>query len=173
MNVVSTVAVAISGVSGLASLPRITKTAGMNALIIDLCAQLWTLGILWLVSGPVRTMGWRAFVGAGLTGFLGLTALARLVGVPLIEKMGTSSILASAVWVPVTEVLIKMLPVTLVLVMAMKRTNARPSVLDVTMPGAWTGAARAARAGRCGAGRAGGVVWAVRPAAARASPTSP
>ncbi len=140
MNLVSTVALAISGVIVLASLPRITKMAGMHVFVLDLCAQLWTLGILWLVAGPVRTMNWRVFVGTGMTGFLGLTAIARLVGVPAIERMGATSIVAAALWVPITEEIVKMLPVMLVLVLAMRRTSARPSALDVTMLGAWAGA---------------------------------
>lgn len=140
MNLVSTVALAISGLTVLASLPRITKAGGMHPFVLDLVAELWTLAMLWLVAGPVRTIGWRAFLGAGLTGFLGTTALARLVGRPLVEKLGASSLLATAVWVPITEELFKMLPVVLVLALAMRRRAARPSVLDVTLIGAWSGA---------------------------------
>ena len=102
-------------------------------------AQLWTLAILWIVAGPVRTIGWRAFVGSALTGFLGLTALARLVGTPLIEKLGASNMFATAVWVPITEEPLKLLPVALVLSMALRRSRARPSVIDVMLIGAWTG----------------------------------
>jgi hypothetical protein len=88
----------------------------------------------------VRTIGWRAFVGAGFTGFLASTALARLVGRPVVEKLGASSLLATALWVPITEELFKMLPVVLVLVLALRRSRSRPSVLDLTLLGAWTGA---------------------------------
>jgi RsiW-degrading membrane proteinase PrsW (M82 family) len=140
MNLMSTAALAISGLAVLASLPRITRAAGLHPFTMDLGAQLWTLALLMLVAGPVRTIGWRALVGAGLTGLLAITALARLVGTPLVERLGTSSILATAVWVPVTEELLKLLPVALVLRMAMRRTTARPSVLDLTLLGAWTGA---------------------------------
>ena len=140
MNLVSTIALAISALTVIASLPRITKTAGMHAFALDLFAQLWTLALLWIVAGPVRTIGWRAFVGAWLTGFLGLTALARLVGTPVVAKLGTSSMLATAVWVPVTEELLKLLPVVLVLVMSLRRARARPSALDLALLGAWSGA---------------------------------
>jgi RsiW-degrading membrane proteinase PrsW (M82 family) len=140
MNLVSTVALAISGITVLASLPHLTKAAGMHPFVVDLVAQSWTLAILLVVAGPVRTIGWRAFVGAGLTGFLGTTALARLVGRPLVDKLGASSILATSLWVPFTEELFKMLPVALVLALALRRSVARPSVLDVTMIGAWSGA---------------------------------
>jgi protease prsW family protein len=154
MNLVSTVALAISGLTVIASLPRITKAAGLHPFMMDLAAQLWTLALLMLAAGPVRTIGWRALVGAGLTGLLGITALARLVGTPLVEKLGTYSIVATALWVPITEEALKLLPVALVLRMAMRRTAARPSVLDLTMIGAWTGAGFAlfenATAGRGG-----------------------
>ena len=140
MNLISTMALAISALSVIASLPRITKQAGMSAFALDLLAQLWTLALLWIVVGPVRTIGWRAFVGAWLTGFLGLTALARLVGTPLVEKFGATSMLATALWVPVTEELLKLLPVALVLGLALRRPHARVSVLDVVMLAACTGA---------------------------------
>jgi RsiW-degrading membrane proteinase PrsW (M82 family) len=140
MNLVSTIALAISALTAIASLPRITKLAGMHPFVLDMLAQLWTVAILWVVAGPVRTMGWRVFIGAWLTGFLGLTALARLVGTPLIDRMGASSIFAAAVWVPITEELIKLLPVILVLVMAMRRPRTRPSVLDLVLLAAFSGA---------------------------------
>jgi hypothetical protein len=140
MNLVSTIALAISVLTVIASLPRITKLAGMHAFELDVAAQMWTLALLWIVAGSVRTIGWRAFVGAWLTGFLGLTALARLVGTPLVAKLGTSSIVATALWVPITEELFKLLPVTLVLVMALRRRSSRPSVLDIVLIAAFTGA---------------------------------
>jgi len=140
MNLVSTIALAISALTVIASLPRITKLAGLHAFALDFGAQLWTMAILWIVAGPVRTIGWRAFIGAWLTGFLGVTALARLVGTPVVDKLGTSSILATAVWVPITEEILKLLPVALVLVMAMRRRSARPAVLDIVLLAAFTGA---------------------------------
>jgi len=140
MNLVSTVGLAISVLTVIASMPRITKAGGVPVFLLDFSAQLWTLALLWIVAGPVRTIGWRAFVGAWLTGFLGLTALARLVGTPIVDKLGVSSLLGTALWVPITEELIKLLPVILVLVMAMRRPRARPSVLDVVLLAALTSA---------------------------------
>lgn len=140
MKRVSTIGLAISVLTVIASLPRITKAGGVHVFLLDFFAQLWTLALLWIVAGPVRTIGWRAFVGAWLTGFLGLTALARLVGTPIVDKLGVSSLLGTALWVPITEELIKLLPVILVLVLAMRRPRARPSVLDVVVLAASTGA---------------------------------
>jgi RsiW-degrading membrane proteinase PrsW (M82 family) len=140
MKRVSTIGLAISVLTVIASLPRITKAGGVHVFLLDFFAQLWTLALLWIVAGPVRTIGWRAFVGAWLTGFLGLTALARLVGTPIVDKLGVSSLLGTALWVPITEELIKLLPVILVLVLAMRRPRARPSVLDLVVLAASTGA---------------------------------
>jgi len=140
MNLVSTIGLAISVATVIASMPRITKAGGVHVFLLDFLAQFWTLALLWIVAGPVRTIGWRAFVGAWLTGFLGLTALARFVGTPIVDRLGVSSLLGTALWVPITEELIKMLPVILVLVMAMRRPRARPSVLDVVLLAAATSA---------------------------------
>jgi RsiW-degrading membrane proteinase PrsW (M82 family) len=131
---------AISAVALLASLPRLTQSAGVQTFLIDLLAQLWTIAVLTVVAGPVRTLGWRAFAGVALTGFLAITGLARFVGRPLIENLGASNLFAVAVWVPVTEELVKLIPVGIVLALALRRTDARPSALDAMLLGAWTGA---------------------------------
>jgi hypothetical protein len=112
----------------------------VQTFLIDLLAQLWTIAVLTVVAGPVRTLGWRAFAGVALTGFLAITGLARFVGRPLIENLGASNLFAVAVWVPVTEELVKLIPVGIVLALALRRTDARPSALDAMLLGAWTGA---------------------------------
>lgn len=140
LTVISNVGLAISGISLIATLPRITQAAGVQTFLIDLLAQLWTLAILTAVAAPARTLGWRAFAGAGLTGFLAITGLARFVGRPLIENLGMANVFASALWVPFTEESFKLIPVAIVLALAVRRSDARPSALDVTLLGAWTGA---------------------------------
>jgi len=140
MLMISNAGLAISAVALLAALPRLTQSAGVRTFLIDLLAQLWTIAVLTVVAGPVRTLGWRAFAGTALTGFLAITGLARFVGRPLIENLGASNLFAVAVWVPVTEELVKLIPVAIVLALALRRTDARPSALDVMLVGAWTGA---------------------------------
>ena len=137
---VSTVGLAISGVTMVAALPHLTKKAGLGIFVTDLAAALWTLTILAVVAGRVRTLGWRAFVGAGLTGFLAIPALAALLGRPVVTALGTSSLLAVSFWVPLTEELCKMIPVAFVVLVALRRSAARPAALDLMMLGAWTGA---------------------------------
>jgi RsiW-degrading membrane proteinase PrsW (M82 family) len=139
-TLMSNVGLVISVLAALAALPRLTKTSGLALLVTDLLAHLWTLALLTAAAGPVRTLGWRAFLGAFLFGFLGLTALARFLGRPLILALGTSSLFAAAIWVPVTEELCKMLPVILILILALRRRETRPSLLDLGIVGAWAAA---------------------------------
>jgi RsiW-degrading membrane proteinase PrsW (M82 family) len=116
----------------------------MQRFVVDVCAQLWTMAILMLATNRVRTIGWRACAGAALTGFLALTGLARFVGRPLIEHFGESNVFAIAVWVPLTEEFLKMLPVLLVLLLALRRSDSRPAAVDAMLLGGWTGAGFAA-----------------------------
>lgn len=137
---ISNAGLAISAIMVIAALPRITQAAGVGLLLVDLLAQLWTLAILTAAAGPARTLGWRAFAGAFLTGFLGLMGLARFIGRPLVLKLGASSLLAVGIWVPLTEELCKMLPVVFLLVMALRRRDVRPSLLDLILVGGWAAA---------------------------------
>ena len=110
-RLISNVGLGISLLALCAALPRITQAGGMQRFVVDVCSQLWTMAILMLATNRARTIGWRACAGAALTGFLALTGLARFVGRPLIEHFGESNVFAIAVWVPLTEELLKMLPV--------------------------------------------------------------
>ena len=139
-TLMSNVGLAVSALAALAALPRLTKTSGVALLVIDVLAHLWTLALLTAAAGPVRTLGWRPYLGAFLFGFLGLTGLARFLGRPLILALGTSSVFAAAIWVPLTEELCKMLPVILILVLALRRGETRPSLLDLVLVGAWAAA---------------------------------
>jgi RsiW-degrading membrane proteinase PrsW (M82 family) len=140
MQIVSNVGLGISALSIIVGLPRITRAAGVQTFLVDTFAQLWTMAILTLVASHTRTFNWRVLVSAGLTGFLAIISLARLVGVPVIESLGHTSLLAVALWVPLTEELFKLIPVLIVLFVALRHAHARPSAMDLTLLGAWTGA---------------------------------
>jgi RsiW-degrading membrane proteinase PrsW (M82 family) len=129
----SNIALIVAALSALAALPRLTKAAGFGLLAVDLTAQLWTVGLLFAAAGPARTLGWRALLGAFLVGFLGLMGLARFLGRPVIVALGTNSLFAAALWVPITEELCKLLPLAFVLFFALRRSDARPSLLDVVL----------------------------------------
>jgi RsiW-degrading membrane proteinase PrsW (M82 family) len=132
----SNVGLTLSGLAVVVALPRLTKTSGVGLLLVDLSAQLWTLALIAAAAGPARTLGWRALLGAFLFGFLGLTGLARFLGRPLIVALGTSSIFAVGIWVPITEELCKMLPVLVMLWMTRRAAAPRPSLLDLVLLGA-------------------------------------
>jgi RsiW-degrading membrane proteinase PrsW (M82 family) len=140
LALVSTVGLCISAVTMLGALPHLTQKGGVGTFATDLVAELWALALLMAAAASVRTLGWRAFVGAGMTGFLGIPALAALVGRPIVEALGTSSLVAVSLWVPLTEELCKAIPIAFVLVIALRRTTVRPSALDLMLLGAWTGA---------------------------------
>jgi RsiW-degrading membrane proteinase PrsW (M82 family) len=140
MKLVSNVGLAVSAVTVVAALPHLTKHGGSGHFFSDAFGQLWTLTVLTIIAGPVRTIGWRGMVGAGLTGFLAVTGLSRLIDRPLVSHFGVSSLPIVAGVVPVTEELFKLLPVLLVVLVAIRRTDVRPSVLDLVLIGAWSGA---------------------------------
>jgi RsiW-degrading membrane proteinase PrsW (M82 family) len=140
LTLVSTVGLAISAATMIGTLPHLTKTGGIGTFLTDLVAELWALGILTAVSGQVRTLGWRPFVSALMTGFLAVPALATLLGRPVVAALGPSNLLAIGVWVPITEELCKAIPVVFVIFIALRRSAIRPSALDLMLLGAWTGA---------------------------------
>ena len=140
MLMVSNIGLAVSAVTVVAALPHLTKQAGAGHFFSDAFGQLWTIAVLTIAAGPVRTIGWRGLVGAGLTGFLAVTGLSRLIDRPLVSHFGVTSLFAVAGVVPITEELFKLLPVLLVVLIAIRRTDTRPSVLDLVLIGAWSGA---------------------------------
>ncbi len=139
-RILSNVGLAVSLLSLIVALPRITAAGGLTLFFTDGMAQLWTLAILMAITLPVRTLGWRVFAGTALTGCLAITGLARFAGRPLIESLGTDNVFAVAIWVPITEELLKLIPVVIVLMIATRRFHLRPSALDVMLLGAWTAA---------------------------------
>jgi hypothetical protein len=126
-------------VTVIASLPHLTSSGGMGTFIGDLGAHLWPLALLTVAVGPARTFGWRILAGTGLAGFLAVPSLARYIGTPVVSHFGTSSLFATAVYVPLTEEILKALPIVLVVVFAVRRTKNRPSALDLALLGAWSG----------------------------------
>jgi RsiW-degrading membrane proteinase PrsW (M82 family) len=139
MSVVSTAGLAISAVTVLIALPHLTKAGGASKLVTDVLAHGWTLLLLAAAAGPVRTLGWRAFAGAGFTGFLAVSGLSRLVGTPVVHKLGAQSLVATALWAPFTEEVLKALLVVAIAVLAVRRSQVRPSALDLVLLGSWTG----------------------------------
>jgi RsiW-degrading membrane proteinase PrsW (M82 family) len=139
-TLMSNVGLGLGALSLCMFVPRITQAAGLRLMLVDAVAQVWTLALLSALAAPIRTMNWRAFAGAFLFGFLGVNGLARFVGRPVVAELGTSSVLAVGLWVPITEELCKLLPILLMLRVALKRTDSRPAVMDLLLVGAWAAA---------------------------------
>jgi RsiW-degrading membrane proteinase PrsW (M82 family) len=140
MTLVSSIGLGISAVTLVGVLPHLTSPGGMAMFGADVFAHGWTLAILTVAVGSVRTLSWRAFLGMGLTGFLAVPAIAALIGRPVVSHLGTNSGLATAGWAPLTEETFKALPVLLVAMLAVRRTTSRPSAADLLLLGLWSGA---------------------------------
>lgn len=140
LGLLSWVGLGIAAVTLIGVLPRLTDAGGFGLFLNDVVTHAWTIGLLTIGASLVRTMNWKAFLGAGLSGFFGVPALSRLVGRPIVYLLGDDSALAVAFWVPLTEEILKLLPVALVVFLATRRTNLRPSAMDLALMGAWSGA---------------------------------
>jgi RsiW-degrading membrane proteinase PrsW (M82 family) len=169
MTLVSSIGLGISALTLVSAVPHLTRAGGMGKFGADLFAHGWTLAIVTLAVGSVRTLGWRAFLGTGLMGFLAVPAIAALIGRPVVSHLGTNSGLASAGWAPLTEETLKALPVLLIAVLAARRRASRPSAADLLLLGLWSGAGFAlfenAVYGR------GGVNWSAAPLASLLIPS--
>ncbi len=140
MTLVSSVGLGISVLTLVGVVPHLTQAGGMAKFGDDLFAHGWTLAVVTLAVATVRTLGWRAFLGAGLTGFLAVPAIAALIGRPVVSHLGTNSGLATAGWAPLIEEILKALPVLLIAVLAVRRSATRPSAADLLLLGLWSGA---------------------------------
>jgi RsiW-degrading membrane proteinase PrsW (M82 family) len=138
-RIISDVGLCVAAVAVLASLPVVTRNGGFADFADSLFQHLWSLALLTALALPVRTLTWRAYAGAGLTGYLALTQLARLAGRPVVDALG-HTVFPVAIFVPVTEELIKAIPVLVVVILAARRRQQRPSALDCALLGAWVGA---------------------------------
>ena len=88
------------------------------------------------VGGAGRgTFGLGVLAGAGVAGFFGVSSLAVLVGKPFVEKLGQQSELVMTVVAPVSEELLKLMPVAAFLLFAVRSRHFRPSIGDVVLFG--------------------------------------
>jgi RsiW-degrading membrane proteinase PrsW (M82 family) len=169
MTLVSSIGLGISALTLVSSVPHLTRAGGVGKFAADVFAHGWTLAIVTIAVGSTRTLGWRAFLGTGLMGFLAVPAIAALIGRPVVSHLGANSGLASAGWAPLTEESLKVLPVLLIAVLAARRRASRPSAADLLLLGLWSGAGFAlfenAVYGR------GGVNWSAAPLASLLIPS--
>jgi RsiW-degrading membrane proteinase PrsW (M82 family) len=141
LQIVSWVGLGVSTVALLAALPNLfTNGGGAGTVLSNAAASVWTLLLLVVAVASVRTIGLQAVAGAWFSGFFAITALAGLIGRPVVNALGADSTIAVAVWAPVTEEALKLMPVALFLVLASRNHQSRPSVGDAVLFGATVGA---------------------------------
>ena len=137
LQLLSWVGLAISLLTLALSSPKLIEEGGGAGVVFGNIAQyLWTIALLVLAFAWTRTIGARALIGAALGGFFGVSSLAVLVGKPLVTKLGPDNLFILTVFAPVTEELLKLMPVALFLLLAMRSRQFRPSVGDVVLFGA-------------------------------------
>ena len=90
--------------------------------------------LLLVVFVKTRTIGARALLGAALGGFFGVSALAVWAGKPFVDWLGPDSVFVSIVFAPVTEELLKLVPVAIFLLLARRSLRRfRPSIGDAVL----------------------------------------
>jgi RsiW-degrading membrane proteinase PrsW (M82 family) len=118
------------------SAPRLLELGGGAGVVFGNVAQhAWTIALLLLVFAWTRTIGLRALAGAALAGFFGVASLAVLIGKPLVGRFGSDSPFVPLFFAPVTEELLKLMPVALFLLLAARSRRWRPSVGDAVLFG--------------------------------------
>jgi hypothetical protein len=116
--------------------PKLVEEGGGLSMVLGNVAQYgWTIVLLFLVFARTRTIGARALVGAALGGFFGVSSLAVLIGKPFVDRLGAQSVFVMTVFAPVTEELLKLMPVGVFLLFAIRSRQFRPSMSDAVLFG--------------------------------------
>jgi RsiW-degrading membrane proteinase PrsW (M82 family) len=113
----------------------VAQGGGFGIVIVNLAQYAWTLTLLILVFAWTRTIGLRALTGAALAGFFGVASLAVLIGKPLVSHLGSGSPFVTLVFAPITEELLKLMPVAVFLLLSARNRRWRPSVGDAVLFG--------------------------------------
>lgn len=132
----SWIGLALSLLALIESAPRLLEEGGGIGMVLRNVAKFgWTLALLLLVFGWTRTIGTGTLVGAALAGFFGISSLAVLIGKPFVLWLGPQSEFVAVLFAPVTEKLLKLMPVAIFLLLAMRNPRCRPSVADAVLVG--------------------------------------
>ena len=136
LQLLSWLGLAISLITLALASPKLIEEGGGAGLVFGNVAQYgWTIALLALVFAWTRTIGVRALTGAALGGFFGVSSLAVLIGKPFVDRLGADSVFVMTVFAPVSEELLKLMPVALFLLLAMRSRQFRPSIADVVLFG--------------------------------------
>jgi RsiW-degrading membrane proteinase PrsW (M82 family) len=116
--------------------PGLIERGGGFGLVFGNAAQYaWTLALLVLVFARTHTIGARALAGAALAGFFGVTSLAVLAGKPFASWSLHDYLFLPVFVAPITEELLKLLPVALFVLLAVRNRRWRPSMSDAVLFG--------------------------------------
>ena len=136
LQLLSWVGLAASLITLAIATPKLVEEGGGAAMVLGNIAQYgWTILVLLVVFARTRTIGARALAGAALGGFFGVSSLAVLVGKPFVDRLGQQSVFVMTVFAPVTEELLKLMPVAIFLLLAMRSKQFRPLIADAVLFG--------------------------------------
>jgi RsiW-degrading membrane proteinase PrsW (M82 family) len=136
LQLLSWVGLSISLATLALSAPRLIEEGGGAGVVFgNLVQYSWAVALLLVAFMWTRTIGVRALTGAALAGYFGVSSLAVLIGKPLVERLGPQSVFVMTVFAPVTEELLKVMPVAVFLLLAMRSRRFRPSIADAVLFG--------------------------------------
>lgn len=93
-------------------------------------------GLILLVIGiAARTMGWRSILGVVLCGVLAVSSLVLAIDIPIAAVLPTYNQVFAAFIAPLTEELVKALPVLIFALLAARNLRSRPAALDFGLLG--------------------------------------
>ncbi len=134
-QIVTWVGLGLSSLTFVIALPRLFRSGGGANVLVSAFQFTWTIALLLGCFALTRTVGARVLVGTFFGGFFGTVSLALLVGHPVINHFGPDSPFAVALWGPLTEEALKLLPVAIFLLMSLLNTRVRPSIGDAVLLG--------------------------------------
>ncbi len=118
------------------STPKLVEEGGGLGVVLGNLAQYgWTIVLLLVVFVKTRTIGARALLGAALAGFFGVSSLAVWAGKPFVDRLGPDSVFVMTMFAPVTEELLKLMPVAIFLLLSRRSRRFRPSIGDAVLFG--------------------------------------
>jgi RsiW-degrading membrane proteinase PrsW (M82 family) len=136
LHLLSSIGLATSVVTLALSAPKLVAEGGGWGVALGNLAQYgWTIVLLLVVFVKTRTIGARALLGAALAGFFGVSSLAVWAGKPFVDWLGPDSVFVMTVFAPVTEELLKLMPVAIFLLLARRSRRFRPSIGDAVLFG--------------------------------------
>ena len=135
MNVVALVLLAAAVLTAGADIAVALQGHPIGNFFVDLLQHAWSLLILLVIAIPARTVGWKVIFGTVLTGLLAVTALAQFIDGFFVNSVTAYNQFAVAFVVPLTEELLKAVPIAIFAILAARNRESRPAALDFGLLG--------------------------------------